>query len=108
MGEEAKNSFQSIREWVVDHKLRTVYSSEVPEMWYLSLPIIVALQDVAIIPTLIKEIFMLWLFGCLWRLHAQALTLAALAGAAVVEYYDHRTGAKQERVASFLGTPQKD
>ncbi|KAG5559891.1 hypothetical protein RHGRI_003250 [Rhododendron griersonianum] len=41
-------------------------------------------------------------------LHAQALTLAALAGAAVVEYYDHRTGAKQERVASFLGTPQKD
>lgn len=24
MGEEAKNSFQSIREWVVDHKLRTV------------------------------------------------------------------------------------
>lgn len=42
------------------------------------------------------------------RLHAQALTLAALAGAAVVEYYDHRTGAKQERVASFLGTPHKD
>ncbi|KAH7666722.1 Hypoxia induced protein domain-containing protein [Dioscorea alata] len=24
------------------------------------------------------------------RLHAQALTLAALAGAAVVEYYDHK------------------
>lgn len=29
------------------------------------------------------------------RLHAQALTLAALAGAAVVEYYDHKTGAKE-------------
>lgn len=36
------------------------------------------------------------------RLHAQALTLAALAGAAVVEYYDHKSGAKTERVAKFL------
>ncbi|RRT55891.1 hypothetical protein BHE74_00030811 [Ensete ventricosum] len=27
-----------------------------------------------------------------YRLHAQALTLAALAGAALVEYYDHSTG----------------
>ncbi|KAM6592304.1 hypothetical protein CsatA_000007 [Cannabis sativa] len=30
-------------------------------------------------------------------LHAQALTLAALAGAAVVEYYDHRTGKKADQ-----------
>lgn len=36
------------------------------------------------------------------RLHAQALTLAALAGAAVVEYYDHRTGKKAERYAKSL------
>lgn len=36
------------------------------------------------------------------RLHAQALTLAALVGAAVVEYYDHKSGAKAERVAKFL------
>ncbi|GKD97730.1 hypothetical protein Tco_1381627 [Tanacetum coccineum] len=36
------------------------------------------------------------------ELHAQALTLAALAGAAVVEYYDHNTGAKSERYAKFL------
>ncbi|KAK9291862.1 hypothetical protein L1049_019812 [Liquidambar formosana] len=37
------------------------------------------------------------------RLHAQALTLAALAGAAVVEYYDHKSsGAKQDRYAKFL------
>ncbi|OVA00225.1 hypothetical protein BVC80_23g25 [Macleaya cordata] len=35
-------------------------------------------------------------------LHAQALTLAALAGAAVVEYYDHQSGAKAERYAKFL------
>ncbi|TKY45510.1 hypothetical protein E2542_SST30518 [Spatholobus suberectus] len=27
-------------------------------------------------------------------LHAQALTLGALAGAALVEYYDHKAGAK--------------
>lgn len=31
------------------------------------------------------------------RLHAQALTLAALAGAAVVEYYDHKS---EERAAN--------
>ncbi|VFQ94693.1 unnamed protein product [Cuscuta campestris] len=45
------------------------------------------------------------------RLHAQALTLAALAGAAVVEYYDHKSGAKAERVAKYLNLgshPHKD
>lgn len=36
------------------------------------------------------------------RLHAQALTLAALAGAAIVEYYDHKSGAKAERVVKLL------
>lgn len=36
------------------------------------------------------------------RLHAQALTLAALAGAAVVEYYDHKSGSKTDRYAKFL------
>ena len=37
-----------------------------------------------------------------YRLHAQALTLAALAGAAVVEYYDHKSGIKADRYAKFL------
>lgn len=37
----------------------------------------------------------------LFRLHAQALTLAALAGAAVVEYYDHKTEATN-RYPKFL------
>jgi len=37
----------------------------------------------------------------LLRLHAQALTLAALAGAAVVEYYDHKTEATN-RYPKFL------
>lgn len=36
------------------------------------------------------------------RLHAQALTLAALAGAAVVEYFDHRTGKKVDKYAKFF------
>lgn len=35
------------------------------------------------------------------RLHAQALTLAALAGAAAVEYYDHKSGAT-DRIPKFL------
>lgn len=40
------------------------------------------------------------------RLHAQALTLAALAGAAVVEYYDHKAGAKADKYAGYI--PYKD
>ncbi|GAU29375.1 hypothetical protein TSUD_31820 [Trifolium subterraneum] len=32
-------------------------------------------------------------------LHAQALTLAALSGAALVEYYDHKSGEKAAQVA---------
>lgn len=43
-----------------------------------------------------------WFFKITVRLHAQALTLAALAGAAVVEYYEHKSGAKAERYAKFL------
>ena len=41
-----------------------------------------------------------------FRLHAQALTLAALAGAALVEYYDHKSGAKADRYAELV--PHKD
>ncbi|KAI8566053.1 hypothetical protein RHMOL_Rhmol02G0009500 [Rhododendron molle] len=96
MGEEAKNSFQSLREWVVDHKLRTVGC-----LWLSGIAGSIAYNwSQPSMKTSVKIIHA--------RLHAQALTLAALAGAAVVEYYDHRTGAKQERVASFLGTPHKD
>lgn len=32
-----------------------------------------------------------------FRLHAQALTLGALAGAALVEYYDRNAGAKASK-----------
>ncbi|GER56891.1 hypoxia induced protein conserved regioncontaining protein [Striga asiatica] len=37
------------------------------------------------------------------RLHAQALTLAALAGAAVVEYYDHKSGQLKLAYKSGVG-----
>lgn len=44
------------------------------------------------------------------RLNAQALTLAALAGAAVVEYYDHKASEKKvDKYANqFLTHSQKD
>jgi hypothetical protein len=36
------------------------------------------------------------------RLHAQALTLAALAGCAVVEYYDHQSGEKAKKYEKHI------
>eukprot|EP00897_Mesotaenium_endlicherianum_P010052 jgi/Mesen1/9075/ME000578S08314 len=36
------------------------------------------------------------------RLHAQAFTLAALLGAAGVEYWEHRSGDKAKRYASHI------
>ncbi|MBA0668722.1 hypothetical protein Goklo_001609 [Gossypium klotzschianum] len=41
-------------------------------------------------------------------LHAQALTLAALAGAAVVEYYDHRNKPKADPYAKYLPHSHKE
>ncbi|KAK1277922.1 hypothetical protein QJS04_geneDACA007247 [Acorus gramineus] len=79
---ENKSKVESMREWVVDNKLRTVGK---------------ALPD--------------WDDLSIW-LHAQALTLAALAGAAVVEYYDRRSSVKADRYAKQYLTmeayPQKD
>ncbi|PSS18229.1 Cytochrome b reductase [Actinidia chinensis var. chinensis] len=94
---EAKNTVDSIREWVVDHKLRTVGC-----LWLSGIAGSIAYNwSQPNMKTSVKIIHA--------RLHAQALTLAALSGAAIVEYYDHRTGAKQERVAKFLNLdPRKD
>ncbi|CAL9775725.1 unnamed protein product, partial [Musa acuminata subsp. burmannicoides] len=50
-----------------------------------------------------------FLISC--RLHAQALTLAALAGAAVVEYYDHQSKPQSnvdKYPNQFIAHPQKD
>ncbi|XP_073049134.1 uncharacterized protein [Primulina huaijiensis] len=89
MGEE-KGKLESIREWVVEHKLRAVGT-----LWASGIVGSMAYNwSQPNMKTSVKIIHA--------RLHAQALTLAALAGAAVVEYYDHKTGAKEERVAKFL------
>ncbi|KAL3508111.1 hypothetical protein ACH5RR_033493 [Cinchona calisaya] len=96
---EKKNTFDSVREWIVEHKLRTVGC-----LWLSGIAGSIAYNwSQPNMKTSVKIIHA--------RLHAQALTLAALAGAAVVEYYDHKSGAKAERVAKFLnyeGHPQKD
>ncbi|XP_057959287.1 uncharacterized protein LOC131151855 [Malania oleifera] len=87
---EAKSSMESVREWIVDHKLRAVGC-----LWLSGVVGSIAYNwSQPSMKTSVKIIHA--------RLHAQALTLAALAGAAVVEYYDHRTGAKADRYAKFL------
>ncbi|CAL0300106.1 unnamed protein product [Lupinus luteus] len=79
---DAKTQIQSLRKWVVDHKLRTVGS-----LWLSGIAGSIAYNwSRPNMKTSVKIIHA--------RLHAQALTLAALAGAAVVEYYDHKTEAK--------------
>ncbi|KAL6526512.1 hypothetical protein OROGR_015602 [Orobanche gracilis] len=87
---EEKGKLASLREWVVEHKLRTVGA-----LWASGVVGSLAYNwSQPNMKTSVKLIHA--------RLHAQALTLAALAGAAVVEYYDHKTGTKAERVAKFL------
>ncbi|XP_047946252.1 uncharacterized protein LOC125192674 [Salvia hispanica] len=89
MGEE-KGKIQALREWVVEHKLRAVGT-----LWASGILGSMAYNwSQPNMKTSVKIIHA--------RLHAQALTLAALSGAAIVEYYDHKSGAKTERVAKFL------
>uniref|UniRef100_A0A5B7BMK8 HIG1 domain-containing protein n=1 Tax=Davidia involucrata TaxID=16924 RepID=A0A5B7BMK8_DAVIN len=95
-----KTTAESVREWVVEHKLRTVGC-----LWLSGVAGSFAYNwSQPAMKTSVKIIHA--------RLHAQALTLAALAGAAVVEYYDHKTGAKADRYATkFLPVdayPHKD
>ncbi|XP_076919787.1 uncharacterized protein LOC143580726 [Bidens hawaiensis] len=84
------SKFQTMRQWVVEHKLRAVGS-----LWLSGIAGSIAYNwSKPGMKTSVRIIHA--------RLHAQALTLAALAGAAVVEYYDHNSGAKTERYAKFL------
>ncbi|KAA0050906.1 uncharacterized protein LOC101204590 [Cucumis sativus] len=87
---EPKGKLESLRDWVSEHKLRTVGS-----LWLSGIAGSIAYNwSQPNMKTSVKIIHA--------RLHAQALTLAALAGAAVVEYYEHKSGAKAERYAKFL------
>ncbi|CAF2144347.1 hypothetical protein BRARA_B03555 [Brassica rapa] len=86
---ESKTKFAEIREWIVDHKLRTVGC-----LWLSGISGSIAYNwSKPGMKTSVRIIHA--------RLHAQALTLAALAGAAAVEYYDHKTGAT-DRYPKFL------
>ncbi|KAL3749420.1 hypothetical protein ACJRO7_010519 [Eucalyptus globulus] len=87
---DAKGTWDSMREWIVEHKLRAVGS-----LWLSGIAGSIAYNwSQPNMKTSVKIIHA--------RLHAQALTLAALAGAAVVEYYDHQTGKKADRYAKIL------
>ncbi|XP_066395505.1 uncharacterized protein [Miscanthus floridulus] len=77
---EEKGALQSAREWVVEHKLRAVGT-----LWLSGIVGSIAYNwSRPGMKTSVKIIHA--------RLHAQALTLAALAGSALVEYYDHQQG----------------
>ncbi|CAA3002616.1 induced by hypoxia [Olea europaea subsp. europaea] len=92
MAESTTNTnskFESIREWVVEHKLRTVGT-----LWASGLIGSLTYNWSQPGKTSVKIIHA--------RLHAQALTLAALAGAAVVEYYDRKAGKNANPHAKFL------
>ncbi|BBN12091.1 hypothetical protein MPTK1_5g17300 [Marchantia polymorpha subsp. ruderalis] len=83
MAEEG--TLAQMRHWFVEHKLRAVGS-----LWATSVAGSLAYNfSNPNMKTSVKVIHA--------RLHAQALTLAALAGAAVVEYYDHKSGEKAKR-----------
>ncbi|XP_031484921.1 uncharacterized protein LOC116254036 [Nymphaea colorata] len=87
MASEGRTTMESVRKWVVENKLRTVGT-----LWLSGLAGSIAYNWSR--PNMKPSVKIIHA-----RLHAQALTLAALAGAAVVEYYDHKTGAKTDRYA---------
>ncbi|WOL03301.1 hypoxia induced protein conserved region containing protein [Canna indica] len=94
-------SLESMRKWVVEHKLRTVGC-----LWLSGIGSSIAYNwSRPSMKTSVKIIHA--------RLHAQALTLAALAGAAVVEYYDHQSTKSGPVVNKYpnqflAAHPQKD
>jgi len=83
---------ESARKWFTEHKLRAVGT-----LWATSLIGSFAYNfSQPGMKTSVKLIHA--------RLHAQALTLAALAGSALVEAYDHQTGDKAKRYEKHVQT----
>ncbi|KAM0922201.1 hypothetical protein ACQ4PT_006305 [Festuca glaucescens] len=77
---EEKGTLQLARKWIVEHKLRAVGT-----LWLSGIVGSIAYNwSRPGMKTSVKLIHA--------RLHAQALTLAALGGSALVEYYDHQSG----------------
>ncbi|KAG6536122.1 uncharacterized protein LOC122023182 [Zingiber officinale] len=76
---EGPNSFESLRKWVVEHKLRAVGC-----LWLSGIAGSIAYNwSRPNMKTSVKLIHA--------RLHAQALSLAAVTVAAVVDNYDHQS-----------------
>lgn len=85
-GQEQKEStIHAATAWLAEHKLRSV-----GVLWASGLAASLAYNwSKPHMKTSVKILHA--------RVHAQALTLAALAGAAAVEYYEHKSGDKAKR-----------
>ncbi|ONK61607.1 uncharacterized protein A4U43_C08F31720 [Asparagus officinalis] len=96
---EEPGKIESIREWVVQHKLRTVGC-----LWLSAIGGSFAYNwSRPNMKTSVKIIHA--------RLNAQALTLAALVGAAAVEYFDRQSssGPKMDKYDNqFLSNQHRD
>ncbi|KAI5074527.1 hypothetical protein GOP47_0010488 [Adiantum capillus-veneris] len=80
----AKESRGFILKWINEHRLGAVGI-----LWMSGLAASLAYESSKPLPTSVKILHA--------RVHAQAITLAALAGASAVEYYEHRSGQKAKR-----------
>ncbi|KAK8954110.1 hypothetical protein KSP39_PZI002706 [Platanthera zijinensis] len=91
---QEQGTISSMRKWIVDHKLRAVGNLK-GCLWLSGIGSSIAYNwSQPNMKTSVKIIHA--------RLHAQALTLAALAGAAAVEYYDRRSN-PEPKVDRFTG-----
>ncbi|XBJ04237.1 hypothetical protein VPH35_023210 [Triticum aestivum] len=94
---EAPSKIKSMRKWVVDHKLRAVGC-----LWLSGISSSIAYNwSRPNMKTSVKLIHA--------RLHAQALTIAALGSCALVEYYDQNYGSSgpkrdKNRVVGYVST----
>ncbi|PRQ42275.1 putative hypoxia induced protein [Rosa chinensis] len=86
---EPKTKIESLREWALQHKLRAVGA-----VWLTGIASSVAYNWSSPKKLQVKMIHA--------RMNAQAITLAALFGSAVVEYYDHKTGKKADKYAKYV------
>uniref|UniRef100_A0ACD5YU16 Uncharacterized protein n=1 Tax=Avena sativa TaxID=4498 RepID=A0ACD5YU16_AVESA len=86
---ETPSKIESARKWVVDHKLRAVGC-----LWLSGITSSIAYNWARPhMKTSVKLIHA--------RLHAQALTIVALVGSGLVEYYDKKYGSSGPKVDRY-------
>ncbi|KAG2651976.1 uncharacterized protein LOC120656273 [Panicum virgatum] len=97
---EAPSKIESMRKWIVEHKLRAVGC-----LWLTGISSSIAYNWSR--PNMKPSVKIIHA-----RLHAQALTLAALVGSACVEYYDNKYGSSGPKVdkytSQYLAHSHKD